>query len=488
MEKLLVAYLFFAGPFGTTQDLLGLVDPEDYFQTRHITTAPSTMEKLAQSRPGDARSEVAQLLAIRWLGDHRIRAARQTLQQLAHPEPAEDPHGSVRAYARRALAQIEGAASGLKAAPWQSLRETLRWFPAEVTLVGAFDLSVPWARKTFPPRPLGDLVRLDRQSSEGGLSEFLDRVGDLQLRRVAFACYPSKKVHGGTAVLARVTGQGDRERLARYVAESMETPPIRDEVASDGVRVTVFANGCSSVVALVGDEDFLLASDKDAQTALQALDRMLEVRVGRSASVLRGPLETDLRGVPGDSHGLVVGQLPDEVTRELFGPDRSIRVAPQSVRLDLHVGDRVTVHFQARLRNADEAQQFREDLCHCQATLITSLRRVPPTEATAILIESLESFAIEQHGATVQGSGRVSRDVPWAIGEFLGAALTEALEALGQAVSHAIEGVAVVLGAAVLVASGIVVTFAALVVVAIGISSRASARSRRNAATEGGGP
>jgi hypothetical protein len=57
------------GTTGST-DLVSVIDAQSYFKSRDIEVKPEKMLELAGKTPTDAKEEIAQLLAIRWLGEH----------------------------------------------------------------------------------------------------------------------------------------------------------------------------------------------------------------------------------------------------------------------------------------------------------------------------------------------------------------------------------------------------------------------------------
>src|SRR5262245_4151009 len=104
--------LALTGGTGST-DLISFVDGPDYFKAREIEVKLEKMVELAAKTPEDGKDSVAQLLAIRWLGDHpaevkKAKNARQTLQQITAGKKGKDAAGFARDYAERALAKLDG--------------------------------------------------------------------------------------------------------------------------------------------------------------------------------------------------------------------------------------------------------------------------------------------------------------------------------------------------------------------------------------------
>jgi hypothetical protein len=98
------------GGGGGSLELVSMIDAERYFRMRGMAVSAEQLEALAGKDPSDGKKQIAQLLAIDWLGDHprEGRTARTTLQQIAEARKAQDPHGFAREHALRALARIDG--------------------------------------------------------------------------------------------------------------------------------------------------------------------------------------------------------------------------------------------------------------------------------------------------------------------------------------------------------------------------------------------
>src|SRR5262249_51293534 len=116
-------YLLLAGLGDSPRHLVTLIDAEPYFQSRQIEISAEHLEQLAGTPPADAKGEVAQLLAIRWLGEHRTEAARGTLERIAQGQVGEDKYHFAQEYARRALAALDGQRPARPRTAENSLRQ-----------------------------------------------------------------------------------------------------------------------------------------------------------------------------------------------------------------------------------------------------------------------------------------------------------------------------------------------------------------------------
>ena len=140
MECILFAYLLLAGLGDFPPDLLTLIDADMFFQSRQIPAEEDQLRKLAASQPVNAKGQVAQLLAIRWLGTHQVQSTHETLAGIARRNATSDPFGFAREYAERALASLEGKAPKTPTSSAGGLRNGLQWFPADGNFFGAIDL------------------------------------------------------------------------------------------------------------------------------------------------------------------------------------------------------------------------------------------------------------------------------------------------------------------------------------------------------------
>src|SRR6266404_2831611 len=93
MATLAILYLLLAGLSHHPPELVSLIDPDSYFSSRGIQTSAENMEAVAEAQPGSAAEEVAQLLAIRWLGEHGAVQAKSTLLKIANGQLAGDEMG-----------------------------------------------------------------------------------------------------------------------------------------------------------------------------------------------------------------------------------------------------------------------------------------------------------------------------------------------------------------------------------------------------------
>src|SRR5947209_2671889 len=97
---------------GAPRDLVSLMDSADYFLPRQIEIKPDNLLRLAVKKPEDARSELVQLLAIRWLGENgdQLGIQKEAVQKALRQMTA-GPDDFAKDYAAAALAKLEGKSS-----------------------------------------------------------------------------------------------------------------------------------------------------------------------------------------------------------------------------------------------------------------------------------------------------------------------------------------------------------------------------------------
>src|SRR5206468_1165741 len=108
-----IIFLALLGGGANRVDLLSLIEPQQYFQTRNLGTSLDDLVELAVRTPDDPKTSVRQLIALRSLGeqaeklkaDKRYPAYRKALEQVAAGKSAQDPQGFAKEYATALLNQ-----------------------------------------------------------------------------------------------------------------------------------------------------------------------------------------------------------------------------------------------------------------------------------------------------------------------------------------------------------------------------------------------
>jgi hypothetical protein len=426
MELFIGVYLFLAGLGDSPRDLLTLIDADDYFRARQIDTSTENLKRLAGTPAADGKARVAQLLAIRWLGEHREKDAQETLRQLAEGTTAQDPLGFARDYAQRALAQIDGGPAGFPAVPPDSLRKAFQWFPRGVTWFGALDLRGPWAAKPLTLQCLGTPApHWLFKGDPAGLYQFAEGVGNLRLERIAFAYRSPAPPHRQAYWLVRATGRGDPARIIAALRQSRTPAAARNRQGVNGEPITVLSWKEGPALALIGETDLVLAGHEDHPRALDVLEQVLEVRAGRSPSLSDGRFAADLKALRSDARGALLGELPKDIRKKLADGGGPLSVAPRQFVLYLRGNRDLDLHFHGVMHDAGEAEALIENIATYTGQKIADLKQATRNNSAEILIRTLESIKAQADGNSVSGSTHVSGDVPEALGGLIDGAWQE---------------------------------------------------------------
>src|SRR5437870_4041672 len=100
-----VLLLLVTSAAGQPTDLASLLSPADYFQSRGIEMSTDKLLELAAKDPVDGRTQLAQLLALRALGDDKnfknaanYATQRKILEDIAAGLKAQDKLGFAKEY------------------------------------------------------------------------------------------------------------------------------------------------------------------------------------------------------------------------------------------------------------------------------------------------------------------------------------------------------------------------------------------------------
>jgi hypothetical protein len=423
----LVLLLAPLGSAGQPTDLAALIDPAAYFPSRRIETGAPNMLMLASGTPRDARGEFQRAQAIRWLGDNADRlgehhaAVYQVL--VRHAREADELTAD---RARLALARLEGRPlPALRAAPHDSLREALDWFPADVRLVGVLDTRAP---VDIPPgQPDVDLERQFQRvrasllnalpgESREGLYGFAEAVGNCRLDRLAFGIVPAPWNTGHGQIFLRGTGRFHHARLAAYLRQQVGRDVLF--VQRTGLRgepiTLVGPKNQPPACALVRDEDVILAGyvmTVGDSTAL--IDQMLAVRDGGRPGVRGGPLAEDLHNLARGQRGLFRGRLPGYMVADLARSPLGAR--PYRLAADVLAAPGGGAGLELRLRatfdSEADARRFADGLRSELRQAVEALKELPlviQLAGVAAVRQAVEQVEVRADGPAVAVRVQVS--------------------------------------------------------------------------------
>jgi WD40 repeat protein len=424
----LLILLFFGSNY--SNDLLAAVDADGYFKSRRVAVSVATMIERASQRPADAKSSVAQLLAVRWLGEHpdQVRAepkARALLEQLAQGKAAQDAAGFAREYAERALAKLDGK-SHIRLLPAGSVpNDALAWFPDPATVAGAFDLRRP-SDAMLPEARFLKIFREQqaRVRAPEEIYELAERVGNLRLDRVSFVIesIDMSKRWPEFKWVVRFTGLANSGWLAAYLQSQLEKDTgekatVKAERRSAGERVTVVTLG-EMALGIVGATDVVIGTT-------ELLQKTLDTRATGKNAVASGRLKPLLERVSPRCHALLAADFPEDV----YGPLRDwekFMLPPHQFTLEMKQDEDSHLRFHAKFDSADDAEGFAREVRELKEDGLRTLSAWRDAESTPVarspyieMLRVLKSAEINRDDKSVRIGVQVSRQTREAMEKYL---------------------------------------------------------------------
>jgi hypothetical protein len=413
------------GSSGST-DLVSMVDGPAYFKSRGIEVKADKMLELAGKTPTGGKEVVAQLLAIRWLGEHpaaakKLANGRDLLTQIAEGKKGKDARGFASDYARMALARINGKSVTLQTLQRNSVRaDALQWFPKQSTLFGSFDFRPPKGAigAEDPGEGLRKMIAKEmRPRGREEMYSFVDRVGNIRVNRVSFAVVPDMNQDAETKVFIRLTGRGDRKRLVDFLAKEMRAVQVKEKKGPGGEAITILdVKGREPFLAIVGNNDLLVCGFPSAQGKNDVvLDEALQVRAGKQTSIVKGPFAGALRNSAPMANGLVIGDLPERWRKEITSGRRSpFKGFPQHVHIILtRQATGVRVRFTGSAENAKDAKAFADSVLELKRQGLEGLKKAPDVlkpKAVEAFKTALKSIKMEARDTLLTGSATISNE------------------------------------------------------------------------------
>ncbi len=415
----IIALVLMGGAGSYFRDLVSAFSVEDYFAYRGVEVKPEEMLKLAQKTPADARDGIAQLLAIRWLGEKRVQAAREPLEQIAQGKLGPDPHGFARDYARWSLARLIDKPPPEHGPPKDSLREALRWFPEEVTFFGALDLHGLAGLQAVPEEELRALLaKVMPREIKHEVYKFADAVGNIRIDRVSFGTALDGQERKKGRIYVRISGRGDHKRVSSFLRDLAVTTAFKQEAGPDGELITILSHPARApAFALIGNTEMLLAGYEGEENALEVLEQALAVRNGKP-SVLQGVAAKGLAQVSPKAAGFVAGSVPAALRRELSGPPR-LPALPRQVHLELLAEKGLRFQLRATMESEADAQKLASAVEALKPEVIRAIKDLGlKPELARTLTQVIENLTLKAEGASVNGSIQISNEAMKALGAW----------------------------------------------------------------------
>jgi hypothetical protein len=404
---------------GPNHDLVALIPAADYFKARNIKLDAATMLELAGKDPADGKTQLQQLVALRWLRDNpdearKMRATRNVLDAIAAGKMGQDPQRFAQTYARQVLARLDGKPLPVEPSPEGSVsKDALAWFPAEFqfavgiemrpggkTWEGEKETAAELVRELLPRMPVRERERV---------YEVAEAIGNVRLDRLAFGLEFDDNGRMKRAVV-RITGAGDRRRLIEALSKTNPgNPEPKESKGPKGEPITtLYKEGHGPAVAFVGANELIWGGyDKDKGNHLEVIDAVLAVRAGKAKSMVNGPLADEMKLVPDNARAALAVTLTDVMRQELSRGESPFKAAPQKVLVYAIRGASLSLAALAAMKDAAEAKAFAEALDGLRKQGIKALEKPPPganipKEIVGMLKETLSGITFEVQGDTVK--------------------------------------------------------------------------------------
>jgi hypothetical protein len=390
-------------------DIVSALPAEAYFQARRVPINVDNMIYLAAKDPEDGAAQIKQLLALRVLADRpeeikKSKSAdeiRKTLEKVAKGELAKDAQGFSMRYAAAALARLKGDTVKLAPAKPGKLREdALGWFPDSLTFAAAVDLS-PAEGGYKMAEVAANFWKLVPEREHAQIFNVVEMLGNIRFDRVAFGFTAAADRKG--EIYIRLSGKANPRR----VIEGLKTLSRSDLQVATVKDVIYFQDrDRPPAMAILGDSDLIMCGferDRGANHR-DLVDKVLAVRAGKQGSVLKGNLKDALGKLSDKASGLMAGDLPDELRRDVMRG--FLGTFPRSIRGEMfRTKDGMDLHLTGTLGSADDAKAFTQGVTALKQSGLQGLNNPPreiPAEAIAALRKTLESLQVVAKESTVE--------------------------------------------------------------------------------------
>jgi len=408
MELLLMLVLS-AG--GQPTDLASMLSPHGYFKAHNVEISTDKMVELAGKDPVDGAAQIAQLLALRVLGEEgefkksaNYRTQRKLLDDIAAGTKAQDKLGFAKEYAARTLALLDGAKVPVPA-PLGARADGLAWFPASATLVASIE-SRPGTVSKVTKSPLLELFKTMPDESKREFYKMVDALGNIQIQRVSFAFAEEANRKG--RIYIRITGRFNHPWMRDSLKKWGQFAKIQTDLPEKGL--TVFTpQGGGSVSALVGDHDFLTVGFASLPQfialpdAEEVFDQVLSIKAKKQVNANSGALKTSLEKLPEKAVGYLVGEFPEDFRRQVGQPFGAF---PKKINAHLErVENGSDVIVQGTMDNEDQAKAFVQTASKMRMDAIDALEKAPALPLPGVnlgdLLNLLNSLQIQTQGSGV---------------------------------------------------------------------------------------
>jgi hypothetical protein len=401
----------------SSTDLIALVQPKHYFQYREWEPSIEKMVDLAFEEPKDAKTQIAQLTALRWLADEsealkkspKYADQRKMIEAIAQGKKAQDPEGFAKDYANRVLMKLDNAKpAAMKPQPFRD--DSLAWFPADATLAGAVDL-VQARQATGDADAIKQLLKFMQDREKKMMYGFIEKSGNIRLDRLSFAYTDAGR--DKSKFYVRATGKGNQEWIVDMIKAMDNRNELGFKTTKDdkGIAITQIQEGNNRppVVMLVGNTDMLLVGyANNAGKQEELVDEVLAARSKKKANVTVGALKDRLGKIPDKAISFLVGGVPEEMKQGLaftFNP------VPSNITAHVERAQQgLDVHVETTSANADDGGKLVKKIADLRKDGIKGLqdemqqpqRAGQPPIPFQALINLMESLQVQGKDDKVQ--------------------------------------------------------------------------------------
>ncbi len=377
-EILMLAIL--SGGF-TSADIVTLVQPKHYFQTRQIEISVDKAIDYAGDEPKTAKTQIVQLSALRYLADEsdsllkspRYAAHRKTLEHIAAGKKAADPQGFAQDYASRVLMKLDNAKPPVaKVRPLRA--DALSWFPATVTMAFALDLQ-PSNQPGAAGDPLKDLLKMMPDRNKKEMYDFIEQSGNIRVERVAFAMFSGTGKREDQRMYLRFTGKGNHDwAVATVKTLDKARTEIKQFKDDQGMPIAQMQSKFSPSITLIGNTDVIVAGfDNPGPKDNEVAEEIMAVRAKKKPNASEGALKARLAKVPDKAVAFLVGDVPDELKRDL---GRTFNPMPTSVTAFVErVQQGLDVQVESSMTNAQDADKLVQRVADLRQQGIQELKK-----------------------------------------------------------------------------------------------------------------
>lgn len=420
-------------------DLLSMVDGNDYFKSRKIPVTIEKMVELATTQANSSKDQVAQLLALRMLAEDADEVKKtknfndilKNIEEVAQGKKAADLQGFAAEYARRTAIALGSKLEPVKnKIPENSIRQdALNWFPKDVTLVVSQDFR-------FEVDPTGKQAKEMRQKImkmippefKEPIYSTVEQLGNIQMERFSLGYTENPQNIQQGKIYIRVSGKINHKQAVAYIKKI--APPnyqFKETKSFRGKPITMmWTKENPPGIALIGDTDLILAGQETnfgLGDPLKILDEMLEVQRGKQPSVLTGPLAEKLKKISPTAAGMVIGQVPENMGKSFTGgggPPIGFRTFPKDVVIEMNFkGNELKLQLQSEMANANDAKNFADDTNNLVQLGLAAMQNPPPfppnfpnpAKMLKGATDLLKSIKIETKGQSLTGSMAIGKDL-----------------------------------------------------------------------------